>query len=103
MLTKDIIAQKKVDAIERFLEKNPGSSRNLAKGIPPKKDPPELQDISTHRVFSFTAIKDNSGNHIRLYIKGAWARLDKAYCIVDIVAKTVVVPIVYAKSMGLVE
>lgn len=100
---EDIIAQKKVRAIERFLEKNPASSRNLAKGIPPKVDPPEMPDIPTHRVFSFTAIKDDTGNHIRLYINGAWARLDEKYCIVDIVEKTAVLPIVYAKSVGLAE
>ena len=100
---KDIISQTKVRAIERFLEKNPASSRNIAEGIPPKGAPLELPEIPTHRVFSFTEIKDDSGNNIRVRIDGAWARLDKDYCIIDIVEKTVVIPIVYAKTVGLVE
>jgi len=57
---------------------------------------------TTHKVFSFTERKED-GEYISLKIKGAWARLLKDQCILDIIKRTVIISRVYAKSVGLAE
>ena len=56
--------------------------------------------VSTHKFLAYTEIKDD-GEYVRLRIKGAWARLLKDHCVLDKVKKTVVISIVYAKSVGI--